>query len=147
MKVSGAATRESLHLLSAGIVQAAALTLRAGMAAAEASEKATTQWKDRRPEDGTRSTIKTSSSNGLRGFVSVGGAARFLEWGTRPHVIRAKGGGTLRFEINGAVFFRKMVNHPGISPRLFVTEAREMAIRAIDSLAPAYVGHAIQRAH
>ena len=115
------------------------------MAAAEASEKSTTQWKNRTGE--TRGSIKTSSSNGLRGFVSVGGAARFLEWGTAPHVIRAKGGGYLRFEIAGAVFFRKMVNHPGQKATYFVTEAREMAIRAIDSLAPAFVGRAIERAH
>lgn len=145
MRVDGAATREALHLLNAGIIQAAALTLRAGMAAAEASEKATTQWKNKSGD--TRSSIKTSSSNGLNGFVSVAGAARFLEWGTRPHVIRAKAGGMLRFEIAGAVFFRKMVNHPGTAPTYFVTEAREMAIRAMDTLAPAFVGRAIERAH
>ena len=145
MKVDGEATRKALSFLNAGVVQAAALTLRAGMRAAEESEKATTQWKDRSGE--TRGSIKTSSTNGLRGFVSVGGAARFLEWGTQPHVIRARGGGTLRFVVNGQVFFRKMVNHPGTKPTHFATEAREMAIRAIETLAPAYVGRAIEKAH
>lgn len=38
---------------------------------------------------------------------------RFLERGTRPHVIAARRVKFLRFEVGGTILFRKKVNHPG----------------------------------
>lgn len=42
--------------------------------------------------------------------------ASFVRDGTPPHVIEAKNRKTLRWESNGAVFFRRRVNHPGTQP-------------------------------
>lgn len=43
---------------------------------------------------------------------------RYLEDGTRPHVIRAKKpGGYLRFVRGGVVYYRRSVNHPGTAAR------------------------------
>lgn len=48
--------------------------------------------------------------------------AMYVENGTKPHVIEAKGK-ALRFELNGETVFRKRVNHPGSKPRYFIRDA------------------------
>lgn len=45
--------------------------------------------------------------------------AGFNEYGTRPHVIRAKRGKTLRFVTGGQVRFAASVQHPGTKARPF----------------------------
>jgi hypothetical protein len=72
--------------------------------------------------------------------------AYFLEKGTRPHPIYARGGGFLRFVSNGAVVFRRMVNHPGTAPRPFMREARDLAEAAAHPLAEKFINGAIQSA-
>lgn len=44
----------------------------------------------------------------------------YLEFGTRPHVIEAKEGGALKFEIDGETIFAHRVFHPGTKPLGFV---------------------------
>jgi hypothetical protein len=43
--------------------------------------------------------------------------------GARPHVIRARGDGYLRFEAGGQVLYRKSVNHPGVRARPWLAHA------------------------
>jgi hypothetical protein len=43
--------------------------------------------------------------------------------GSRPHVIRARGDGYLRFEAGGRVLYRKSVNHPGVRARPWLSQA------------------------
>lgn len=43
----------------------------------------------------------------------------FVTMGTRPHVIRARPGGVLRFEVGGKTVFATKVNHPGTGPNDF----------------------------
>lgn len=43
--------------------------------------------------------------------------------GARPHVIRARGDGYLRFEAGGRVLYRKSVNHPGVRARPWLSQA------------------------
>lgn len=140
-EVSTQATRSSLELLSAGIVQAAELAMRAGVRAAEDSAKGTTLWKDRRPL--TRSTIH-GEVHGTRGILKAGGAAHFLEWGTSPHIITAKHAKALRFVVGGEVIFRQSVSHPGTKPRPFMREAAQRGEQALDYGADVYVSHAIE---
>lgn len=64
---------------------------------------------------------------GLTAQVSVGGAAVFQEFGTRPHVIRPRTATVLRFEINGETVFAKKVNHPGTPKAPFVRPAADAA--------------------
>lgn len=45
-----------------------------------------------------------------------------VEYGTGPHVIRAKGG-ALRFTVGGRVVFATQVNHPGTSPQPYMGPA------------------------
>ena len=46
--------------------------------------------------------------------------AEMVSSGTRPHVIRARPGGTLRFQWHGHTVYFKQVNHPGTRPELLV---------------------------
>lgn len=43
--------------------------------------------------------------------------------GTRPHVIVAKAGGVLVFEVGGKKVFTRRVRHPGTKPNRFLTDA------------------------
>lgn len=139
--VHGEATRRGLRNLAAGIVQAAELTLRAAEDAAVASAKATTRFKDQ--TGGTRASIRRVRT-GLTGFVEARGAARFLEGGTRPHVIH--GNPVLRFTVNGQVLYRRWVRHPGTAPRPFMEEAARVAFQTAEFAGEYYVNYAIQRA-
>lgn len=47
--------------------------------------------------------------------------AQAVHDGARPHIIRAKNGGMLRFTIGSAVIFRQQVKHPGQKANPFLT--------------------------
>ena len=49
----------------------------------------------------------------------------WLEFGTRPHVIEAKEGGALKFEVDGETIFAHRVFHPGTKPLGFVRLTQE----------------------
>lgn len=132
--------RRGLEKLGVAFLQAAELTVRAGVLAAEASEKTTTQFRDR--TGGTRASIH-GRVLGLVGFVSAGGASRFIHFGTAPHLIVAHGR-ALRFEVAGQVLYRKFVRHPGTKARPFVSEASEVGAAAMRYGAEEYVRNAIR---
>ena len=142
LAVDGRATLAGLELLEAGIVQASGLALRAGIKAAEESAKGTRLFKDKSGK--TRESIRGVVESYRAGFVEAGGMSRLLESGTRPHLIYGKP--MLRFEINGAVFYRRMVRHPGTAERPFMREARERGEIALAYGAEYFVGEAIARA-
>lgn len=72
-------------------------------------------------------------------FSPVG---RFLEEGTRPHIIRPVRAKALRFEVDGEVVFARLVHHPGTSPSPWLAPAFE---RAVNESIPTLLG-IIQRA-
>jgi hypothetical protein len=135
-------TVASLEMLQAGVVQAIGLTMRSAIKAAEDSAKGTTLWKDRSGE--TRASIKGVYLGVAQGgFVTAGGASKFLENGTPPHVIRGKP--ILRFEVAGQVFYRRVVRHPGTAERPFMAEARRVGEQAALYGADVFIGAAIAR--
>jgi hypothetical protein len=116
------------HLLDLeGDLQNAALNaLEESTAAAAAHAKATRLFEDR--TTGLRGSIEAQPPTAVVGRFAARLAARanyasFVENGTPPHVIEARGGGMLRFVINGTPIFRKRVFHPGTKPRPFMEEA------------------------
>lgn len=141
--VESRAALRGLETLSAGVVQAIELTLRSAVAAAEGSAKGTERFKDRSGD--TRGSIH-GEAHGLTGFVQAGGAARFLENGTPPHIIRARNASVLRFEVAGRVLFRRMVRHPGTAPRPFMHDAAERGAIAAEYGAEEFLNYAIARA-
>jgi hypothetical protein len=138
--VDGRATREQLVFMAAAVRQAVGLTLRAAKDAAVRSAKESTRFANQSGE--TRSSIR-GEIVGLGGFVQAGGSARLLENGTRPHTIVAHGK-ALRFTVNGATLFRRVVHHPGTKARPFMAEARERAIQAAEWGAEIFIGPALR---
>lgn len=61
--------------------------------------------------------------NGLVGVGAEAPYAIFVNDGTRPHIIEARNAKALRFEMGGNVLYRRMVNHPGTKPTLFMETA------------------------
>lgn len=59
---------------------------------------------------------------------------RYVQFKTRPHVIRAKNVKALRFKWKGGFVFFKKINHPG-------TEANPFLDRAIDKVEPNIPDH------
>jgi hypothetical protein len=68
--------------------------------------------------------IVTSRGPGALGIVMCDHpAASFVLHGTPPHVIVAKRGRFLKFEIDGEIIFRNKVNHPGFKGNNFLWKA------------------------
>jgi len=89
----------------------------------------------------TGRTIKLESVSSTKAVTSAGGAAVFLEEGTRPHVITPKaklalrwaaspGGARLsgRPRTGAAVVFARRVNHPGSKAYPFMVPGAQKAI-------------------
>lgn len=55
--------------------------------------------------------------------------ARFVHWGTRPHVIRPKKRKALRWPVGGTFAFAKKVNHPGYEGDAYFVKAAAEAPR------------------
>ena len=72
-----------------------------------------------------RSSIGSRFKNsGLTGIVEATAAhAAYVEFNTRPHIIRAKRAKYLRFKKGGQVHFRKSVKHPGTTAQPFMRPA------------------------
>lgn len=88
-------------------------------AESEAKLRAPVQTGNLRSSIGSRFT-----NNGLTGIVEATAAhAAFVEFNTRPHIIRAKRAKYLRFKKGGQYHFRKSVKHPGTTAQPFMRPA------------------------
>jgi len=54
--------------------------------------------------------------------------AKYVEYGTKPHVIMAKPGGVLAFQSGGGTAFAKSVKHPGTKAQPYIQPAKQWAI-------------------
>jgi hypothetical protein len=62
--------------------------------------------------------------------------AGYVEFGTKPHVIRPKKpGGVLVFTINGQKVITRKVNHPGTQPNPYVQPAFEAWVDSLGTMA------------
>jgi len=55
--------------------------------------------------------------------ISMPNYAYHVEFGTRPHIIRAKNAKALHWKKGGHDFFAKVVHHPGSEPQPFIRNA------------------------
>lgn len=133
---------DSWNDLQASIRNAASQALRETVKAAETSARTTTRFKDK--TGGTRQSIKGATFM-MNGSVTAGGAARFLENGTSPHIISAKRGRMLAFQINGSWVHRKRVRHPGTRPRPFMADAQEVGRKALEYGLDYFISFAIRK--
>ena len=103
--------------------------MRDAVAIAARNARESSLFKNRSGE--TRGTIQ-SNEFGAYGEVRMGGAAVFLESGTKPHVILPKTGNLLRFVMAGQVIFARKVNHPGTQPRPVMKNAAAAGGQALE---------------
>jgi hypothetical protein len=133
VRADSSGVRSGLRVIVEALEAEAKRSVAVASKVAENAAKQTTEWKDgeetnpdgspRRHGVHTRDTIEGGSS-GLRGYVEAAGAARFLEDGTRPHVILPRRRHFLRFWVNGeGPIFARRVNHPGTRATLFLRAA------------------------
>lgn len=60
--------------------------------------------------------------------------ARFVHWGTRPHVIQPKKRKALRWPVDGKFIFAKRVHHPGYKGDPWLLKAVDEASRNFDQI-------------
>ena len=55
--------------------------------------------------------------------------APYVEYGTKPHIIRPVHAKALAFEVEGTTVFAKLVHHPGFAGRFFARSSYEQFLR------------------
>jgi len=122
---------------------AAKQTLGQGVALGVAHAKATTKFKDR--TTALRKSIGREP-RGEWGWRLVAGAphARFVESGTKPHVIEARRARALRFVWHGELRFARRVNHPGTKPTHFMRDAAAEVERFLDARMGQHITNALR---
>lgn len=138
IEVDGHELVDGMRTLLAGVRNNATQAVRAAVSAAEASAKGTRLFND---VTGALRRSVVGTASGLEGKVVAGASyARFVENGTRPHVIE---GSPLAFRVNGATVFASRVNHPGTSPMPFMFEAEKQGAQALEYGAEFYTSAAV----
>lgn len=105
-------------------------TLGQGVALALEHARATQSFKDRTGEL-RKSLTRGQKSTWVHFLKASAPHAKYVEDGTRPHRIEAKGR-ALRFVQHGAIRFRRSVNHPGTKARHFMDDAANVGARFLD---------------
>lgn len=133
--------RRSSNDLFAGVRQA----LGQSVAVALNSAKGTAAFHDRTGKL-RRSIVRGQSSEWVL-FLKTGTKyARFVEGGTRPHVIEGKRSPrkVLHFSWRGEPSFFRRVHHPGTKPRRFMQAARDEGERSLESMIARAMRHAFR---
>ena len=91
----------------------------------------------------TGRSIHLASATATMAVTEAGGAAQFLEHGTKPHTITPKAAQALRFaaspggarltgspRVGAAVVFATIVHHPGTKPYPFMVPGAQAAVNA-----------------
>lgn len=139
--VHARAAAKALSALAGDVDRAAQRALRTAIEATEDHARGTRLFNDR--TGATRGSI-SGEVTGYDGRVTAGGAATWLENGTRPHEIRPRNARTLVFQANGATVFARAVHHPGTAERPFMQQARDQGEQALDYGIDEYVRQAIE---
>jgi hypothetical protein len=125
-------TKRALERLLFDLKEATGEAMADGLAAAEsaalAAIKAQTTRRTGDLED-KLVTVQISPTSGK--LFDTSDHAKFIDEGTKPHVIRAKHARALAFTVGGARLFRRVVNHPGTKARPFVAPAMAAGERAL----------------
>jgi len=65
--------------------------------------------------------------------------APFVEFGTRPHIIRPRRARVLRFEVRGKVVYARIVHHPGSRPVRYMGHALDRTLTELDYIIADYL--------
>ena len=141
--IDAQAFKASMSDLVIDVQYAATLAIKAAVGAAEASAKGTRLYTD---GTGLLRQKTQGTTSGITGKLTADTKyARFVESGTKPHVIAAKGGGMLSFVAAGGRRFARSVNHPGTTARPFMAEAAVVGQVTLEYAAESFISDAITR--
>lgn len=131
--IDGSRFRDALDELLGDFHTMAAQALDAGVDAAAKDAFSTTLFQDHthKLREGTKATVSNRDFKGK--LVNATPYARFIEYGTKAHVIRPRKAKILRWysHASGGWAFAKVVHHPGTKPRPFFKHAGEVGGRTI----------------
>jgi hypothetical protein len=82
----------------------------------------------------TRASIRRKNASMVRASVQASGGARFLERGAKPHTIKARRVGSMKFSVGGRTVFAKRVRHPGSRKQPFLIPSGRDALSEMDLL-------------
>ncbi len=147
VRIDGRAFRLALADLGGDISQAAGEALESAVDAAARDAFTTNLFRNKtwKLREGTKATVDRQNYTGrLENRVAY---ARFVEEGTKPHVIQARNAPVLRFfwTRHGFWFAGKKVNHPGTAPRPFFKHAGEVGASQFERSATHLVDQTITR--
>lgn len=66
--------------------------------------------------------------------ISQAPYSAYVEFGTRPHIIRPRRARALRFEIGGEVIFARYVRHPGTRGQFYMRRALEEGLKKLGEI-------------
>ena len=82
-----------------------------------------------------RRSIHPIMKNVLEGQVSTGTEyAKYVEEGTRPHVIVPKRAKVLAFKVGGSMVFARRVNHPGFAGRWYMKKSGQQSVNVVKGI-------------
>lgn len=133
----------SIKRVEADMIAGAKQALGQSTAFAVSVAKGTPTFKDRTGQ--LRSSITRGQKSTWHTFVKASAPhARFVEFGTKPHIIEARRGKTLRFVAAGGIFFRKRVHHPGTKPTHFMQTASDAGEHALERMIEEAINRALR---
>lgn len=138
--------RAALTDLEADLLRATNTAMHEAVDEAKADAKATPLFQD---QTGLLRSSIEGDVGGFKGTLTAGGPnvnyASFVENGTPPHEIRGKGGGLLRFVMNGRTIFARSVHHPGTAERPFMAHAAALGEQVLEHRLGEHTDTAIDR--
>jgi hypothetical protein len=122
VRVDGSETLRDLRTLERRILDVARVQLYEVARVAYRTARDTTLFRNRTGE--LRGTLDIIDKGAYwKRLIAPANHAKFIEYGTKAHVIRPKRGKFLRFYVGGNVVYARKVNHPGTAKRPFMENA------------------------
>lgn len=129
-RIDGSDALRSLKTVERRILDVARWQLGEAAKVARRNAEGTTLFKDRTGE--LRGTIDVIDRGTYwKRVIARARHGRFIEDGTKPHVIRPRNGTFLKFVVGGRTVFARKVNHPGTSRRPFMQNAANAGAQAM----------------
>lgn len=141
-RVDGTETLRGLRTLERRVLDVARVQLYEVARVAYRAARDTTLFRDRTGQ--LRGTIDIIDKGAYwKRVIAPAEHAKYIEGGTKAHVIRPKRARFLRFYVGGNVVYARKVNHPGTAKRPFMENAARAGGQAMRILFDEHTAKAI----
>lgn len=142
VRVEATETLRGLRTLERRIEDVARIQLYEVARVAYRAARDTTLFKDRTGE--LRGTLDIIDKGAYwKRVIAPANHAKFIEYGTKAHVIRPKRAKMLRFYVGERVVYARKVNHPGTAKRPFIENAARAGAQAMRILFDEHTAKAV----